>query len=334
MVIGGVDTGKSTLCLNLLNFSLKIYKKVAFIDSDIGQSDIGPPTTVGLSILKKPINAFEEAPIHSLYFVGALSPEGVILEVVMGVQHLANIARREGAECIIINTSGLIHGEVGKKLKWHKIIATSPDKIVALHREDELEHILKVVEALNSVKIDRIKVEGISRKDPFFRRKRREEKFREYFSSSIVQKIPFDGIKTLNTPLLCAKVLPQSFLDELSKNVEEVILHGERTKSSLYFVMEEEPSTSSIFRLRSVSKNLHYHTKEYFLKTVVGLLDRRGELLSIGVVEDIDFFEKILYIRTKKDVLSSEVAIINFGNVKLDFSTSHGANNKDNGYNS
>ncbi|GAG69828.1 unnamed protein product, partial [marine sediment metagenome] len=51
-LLGQTDTGKTTFAKELIKRYLEKNKKVAFIDSDVGQSTIGPPTTIGLKLIK------------------------------------------------------------------------------------------------------------------------------------------------------------------------------------------------------------------------------------------------------------------------------------------
>ena len=48
LVIGATDAGKSTFCRFLADVALAKGCKVACVDADIGQSQIGPPTTIGV----------------------------------------------------------------------------------------------------------------------------------------------------------------------------------------------------------------------------------------------------------------------------------------------
>jgi polynucleotide 5'-hydroxyl-kinase GRC3/NOL9 len=49
ILLGTTDTGKSTLAKFLVTHLCKRGVKVAFVDADIGQSFLGPPTAIGLS---------------------------------------------------------------------------------------------------------------------------------------------------------------------------------------------------------------------------------------------------------------------------------------------
>ncbi len=49
LLLGAADTGKTSLVLALAN-ELSAQRPVGIVDADIGQSHIGPPTTVGCRI--------------------------------------------------------------------------------------------------------------------------------------------------------------------------------------------------------------------------------------------------------------------------------------------
>ncbi|MGC8973282.1 MAG: Clp1/GlmU family protein, partial [Thermoproteus sp.] len=54
VVIGAIDVGKSTMTAVLANKALSRGLRVAVIDADVGQNDIGPPTTISASRIIKP----------------------------------------------------------------------------------------------------------------------------------------------------------------------------------------------------------------------------------------------------------------------------------------
>jgi pantothenate kinase len=56
MIIGPVDSGKSTLCSFLLNYAVRQQRTPVFVDLDIGQGSIGPPGTLSASVIRKPFD--------------------------------------------------------------------------------------------------------------------------------------------------------------------------------------------------------------------------------------------------------------------------------------
>jgi len=73
-VLEGVDTGKSGLTTYLMNRLLGEGFRVGVIDTDIGQSDIGPPTTMGLALPDREYPLLTMLRPQALYFVGLTSP--------------------------------------------------------------------------------------------------------------------------------------------------------------------------------------------------------------------------------------------------------------------
>ena len=72
--IGGVDSGKTTFITFLANYFLKNNVKTAVLDSDIGQSDIGPPTTIGWGIVENYIEKMSDIKCKNFYFIGSITP--------------------------------------------------------------------------------------------------------------------------------------------------------------------------------------------------------------------------------------------------------------------
>src|SRR3954452_5839201 len=93
MLLGAIDTGKSTLALRITNAALDRGIVVGVIDADVGQSEIGPPGTVGLAMPAAPAGSAAEWSPAALAFVGATSPAGRLLDLVVGVRRLADEAR-------------------------------------------------------------------------------------------------------------------------------------------------------------------------------------------------------------------------------------------------
>ncbi len=140
MIAGESDTGKSTLCTMIANAYLSHGRDVCIVDSDVGQSDIGPPTTVGLGLAKNPIIRLTEASLADAYFAGDTSPAHCLEEVVYGTARMMGSGRELG-EVILFDTSGLVTGPLGQHLTLGILEAVKPDPILLLERDSELEYI-------------------------------------------------------------------------------------------------------------------------------------------------------------------------------------------------
>jgi len=197
-LLGGVDVGKTYTATALANRFYEHGLKVAVVDADVGQSDIGPPCCIGLGILERKIQMISEVPLHSLYFVGNTSPNGCMRECVNGAAAAAKKAKKVKADIIIVDSTGWIEGEDAERFKLSEIKAIDPSIVIAIEREDELGHILQ---HLNKEVIKlRMSSETKSRTREE-RRALREEAYNRYFRAaedrvfelSILAGLPEEG---------------------------------------------------------------------------------------------------------------------------------------------
>jgi len=151
VLLGAVDTGKTTFALHAANTALARGLKVGVIDADVGQSEIGPPGTVGLALPQSPAASAADWRPAALAFVGATSPPGRLLDVVVGTRRMVDEARHRGAELVIVDTSGLVHGAAALKLKLAKLELLQPTTILALRRGRELDPMLRLAPAVCSM---------------------------------------------------------------------------------------------------------------------------------------------------------------------------------------
>jgi polynucleotide 5'-hydroxyl-kinase GRC3/NOL9 len=148
VLLGGIDSGKTTLARSFLRATLGGGRTSAVVDSDLGQKSVGPPATVTLKVLRSATDLDAEtfSVTDELSFVGSTSPEGHLLSVVTSVTRLVQRARELGADFVVVDTSGLVSGVYGQILKYHKIEMVRPDLVVGLQRGEELQPLLGVVQ--------------------------------------------------------------------------------------------------------------------------------------------------------------------------------------------
>ena len=106
MVLGTVNSGKTSFCTYLINRLLREKKKVAILDGDLGQSDIGPPSTVAYAFVTKPLTDLFNLEAKNAFFVGVTSPSGAIDKVIKGLASLKKEISSNNPDFIVINTDG------------------------------------------------------------------------------------------------------------------------------------------------------------------------------------------------------------------------------------
>ena len=144
-VVGGVDSGKTTFARRLARAGCEAGNAVAIVDADLAQSTIGPPGTVGLKVVRE-VGDLDGDRYDALSFVGGVSPRGHFLPLVAGTARLVMRAIEMGARLIVVDTSGLIDGVSGQRLKLTKAELCRPHHVVSLSRGGELDPINGVLE--------------------------------------------------------------------------------------------------------------------------------------------------------------------------------------------
>jgi polynucleotide 5'-kinase involved in rRNA processing len=141
MLIGAMDTGKSTLGRRIARAALEKGRTVAYVDADVGNSTIGPPACTALAVLSSTSQLDALSAADRLHFVGSITPDRLVLQHVIGTVALADEGRR-AADLVIVDTTGAISGVAGETLKYHKVELIRPELVVALQRGGELEPIV------------------------------------------------------------------------------------------------------------------------------------------------------------------------------------------------
>ncbi|ETK78837.1 hypothetical protein L915_15252 [Phytophthora nicotianae] len=150
VVCGGKGVGKSTFCRYLVNRLLSKFGTVAFLDTDLGQSELTPSGLVALHALSTPLLgpgfAHMKHPVRSffcgntnpgndpLYYMKAVKSLLRLYEVKWGRQDQDNSNSSERPrECVplVINTDGWIKS-MGHDLLCNVIQETNPDHVVQL----------------------------------------------------------------------------------------------------------------------------------------------------------------------------------------------------------
>lgn len=139
LVIGASDTGKTTFIESIAR-TLSYKFSLAIVDLDMGQSHIGPPTTIGWARIPADFRDLNSLKEEDFYFTGTVTPAGSLLPAITGARLMVDRAMT-ACDKVIVDTTGLISEPAGRALKHFKIEILRPDLIICLERADELSHI-------------------------------------------------------------------------------------------------------------------------------------------------------------------------------------------------
>jgi polynucleotide 5'-hydroxyl-kinase GRC3/NOL9 len=318
LIIGETDTGKTAFTTFLANGLVERALKVGVVDADLGHSDIGPPTAVGLGLVSQPIDGLGEAEVAGLYFVGSTSPQGHLLPTVIGTKKMVEKALALGVDRVLVDTSGLIQGELGRSLKQHKIDLIDPDLLLCLQRGGESEHILRPYGQGRRPEILRLAPGTAGRKrSQEERRQHRERTLQAYFHGARAIHLDLAKVVLRQPALYVGQPLPPRQIDEISAVTDDMILWAERRSGELTLVT---PDPLRETQLRQVQKRFDdasvvNYCLDDFQGALAGLDDAERQTLGLGIVRSVDFAKQALVVETS--VAESAIASVKIGRQKF-----------------
>lgn len=293
LLIGATDTGKTTFCTLLVNAALAAGRRVAVVDGDVGQSEIGPPGCVGMGLPDAPIRALIDVSPAALAFVGAVSPQGHLLEHVTAVRTMADAALATHPDLLIVDTTGLLRGSAARRLKQAKFTLLTPDHVVALQRARECEPVLAALRYAERVQVHRLPVPAvITAKPPAFRAQRRAGRFARYFQEAELRLYHFDDVAMTGTWMNAGSAVPPHLLRFASNALGVRVYYAEQCDRHLGLVTNALPAGDQgmglvleQFRAQAITITPAGRLRHL----LTGLSDGNGRLLGLGLVESIDF---------------------------------------------
>lgn len=195
MIVGGSDSGKSTFA-RWLALQLAAASKVpmAFLDGDPGQSILGPPTTVTLSVVPAGMTGLRGGQ-QWRRFVGSITPRNHMLPLLTGVARLMETARARGIETIVFDTTGLIDPDQGgMALKWAKVDLLRPELLLAIQRRGELDPLLEPLRRSSRTRIVELAPAAqVRRRSSLARRLYRVRRFASHFAGAGRLSVDLEG---------------------------------------------------------------------------------------------------------------------------------------------
>jgi len=300
LLVGATDTGKTTFLAWLANTLRAQGQQIAIIDADVGQSSLGPPTTIGLGLVVQPFQSLQELTPAALYFVGSTSPRGHFLPVIIGTKRMVDRAQRIGVDQVIVDTCGFIGEDGGQTLKRYQIDVVHPDVVVCLQRASECESILLALRYGQRPRILRLRAShACRRRDREERRLYRERALRKYFAKPKIVTLSWDNLNLIEVPMGGGAAL----------DVERDLLHGhvriaeilwaERREGELHVFLQARLSAEAVLELeRAAGMRIRTWLAEELHGTLLGLLDTMGETLGIGILRHIHFTDHHIEVLT------------------------------------
>lgn len=319
MVVGGVDVGKTSFCLQLCKAGYEASVPTAVVDADVGQSEIGAPGTIGMALVDRNINSLSDLKAKRLYFVGNTSPVGHMLESVAGTKKMVDAAMEQGAKLVIVDTTGLVDGPLGRKLKTYKTDLVCPDYLVGIAKRHEIDHLLIPFTKVSPVKVLRLASSEQARRKPVeFRTARRQLSFYKQFHDAPGHIIRMDDVCLWNTSLATGRPVKWQYIKSAEQSLKCRILHAEVTDRGIFIVSEGQcraggrRAVEELFKTSSITVT----TGESFQNLLVGLADENANTLGVGLIQAIDFKQRFLFVLSPLKSISS-VKVVQMGSIRV-----------------
>jgi polynucleotide 5'-hydroxyl-kinase GRC3/NOL9 len=289
LMLGGTDVGKSSYCRFLARELVATGQRVAIVDADIGQKNIGPPATVTRAYIAGTVEPWAMAP-EAFYFVGSPNPMGRMLPLVIGTARLVSAA---DAPFVIIDTTGFVEG-AGRVLKGYKIDAVRPDLIVAIEKHEELESILRPYRAYRMIRIrpsPKARPRGRWERDVA-----REKLFSAYFKEARRLELGFDDI-----------IFQRSLLFSGEPTSLSGALYAERTAEGVVAVAKGPLAGVEVAR---------WIKQDFERGLLCGVADEHDRGAGLAILERIDFGRRKLSLMSP--VPPERLRVLQLGDLYLD----------------
>lgn len=326
MVIGTVDSGKSSLTTLIANMAVNMGFKTSIIDADIGQSDIGPPTFVSLGILNRQVVSLSEIKPAMYSFIGTTTPYRVIDKVIMSILKLLTKALSLGSQVIVINTDGWFKGRKAVEAKLQTILHVKPHVVFIIRKDSCISEADMLYNYLNMFNANVIVIEApknVKERSINERKSIRETLYSKYFHNAKVVSLNLKNIVLMNLSVLEGRPLSKEekevLKDVLGLNPNTKIVHATIVNGNLIVVIQGGTVTIDSNILRRVKETyghvrLKVLSEDWEKGLIVSLFNEKFDEVGIGCIEKIDFEKDFIKVRTNYEGKINGLIV---GNIKL-----------------
>ncbi len=317
MVLGGVDVGKTSLCTFLVNTALKAGRSVGIIDADVGQSDVGPPCTIGFARAGKPVLDLSELRAEHAFFLGDKTPSYMVDRALKGIEEMVEKAEEEGVDFLVVNTDGWISGQGAAEYKRATASIVRPDVILALQRGGELK---QVIAALEGWEVRVLEVSPfVKERDRETRRELRAQGYRRYLEGSKIISVQLDWVE-VEGDFPGSGLRPSRERMALIRSIlgfDPLFCEEDTRRLLLIFDEEVLPGQEALDSLRAqLGKDVEVMRRGEEKNLLVALYDKEGRFLGIGTVVGLDYRKRAVRIFTPVD--EEQVARLCVGRIRID----------------
>ncbi|MCC6045376.1 MAG: hypothetical protein LM572_01165 [Ignisphaera sp.] len=297
VILGYVESCKTSFATLLSNLALEKGLKVALIDADIGQCDLAPPGFIAMKFIDRKVLWLRELTGDVMRFIGFLSPSygAAIVKLLSSILELVRLAEEKNSQVIIINTDGWF-GDFGAiQYKLQLIKNLKPDNIIIMGNES-CNYLTSVLSKFSSSKAYCAPTPKVVRKrDRDDRRHLRRVNYMNYFQRAKRRCFKLNEVALLNSCLFNG-ALDQELHEKLQKELKIPVLMLSRYNDAIVMAVPDDVKVERI----AINHDDVYVVRPSNTKGVlVALLNNSLEEVGIGIIESVDFMEQKVCVLTE-----------------------------------
>jgi polynucleotide 5'-hydroxyl-kinase GRC3/NOL9 len=324
MLVAATDRGKTTFATLAARVLAEEFGRVAVIDADTGQSEIGPPGTVGAAWATPDAERLHDLRPAAQFFVGAFAPPSVALELVVATAQAVRWARAGGARRILIDTTGFVAGAAARRLKAAKAQAVAPDLLLGLSRGDEIAPLLAAMAAASGARAMPLQTPAaVGRKATALRTTRRLTRLSKALEAARRVALPLSDVATVGALLGAGDALTPELARWTGTALRLPVAHVERTEGTLnVFVHGSAPRAGWEDNAGPVAQHFGCRTVRTvalsaYVGAYIGLSDAQGRLLAVGRWEGLDAERGEALVFAPPPATAERVRLVQFGRIRI-----------------
>jgi len=269
MIVGGTDTGKSTLAVYLANVALSRGLRAAVLDCDVGQSDMGPPGCMSAGFVTWRAFDLRDMVADHYEFLGITSPRGFLEQVIDGMKSLESLVSKN-TDIIIVNTDGYVR-QGGAEYKVKAARALNPNAILCFRGEEG--DLLRVLSEALPGKVIEVEKTSAGVKSHSVRLERRLNQYKRFLKEGRFTRV------SLADARIC-------FLRTVyDKNIEVGGYRLRKLSESGWTLTVRSRETPSIVIDREKKE---VDVNSYALSGMFVALEVKGKVKGFGMIEGVD----------------------------------------------
>jgi len=312
VVVGPVDSGKSTFTALVANMALSRGMEPVVIDGDVGQCDLAPPSFVAMARIEKPVLWLRELMGEHFRLVGYITPSVAPYRLLRALVELGREATHLG-RVVVVNTDGWVYGYQALELKSEIARALNADYVVVL---DEVvgKKLSRMLTPLGIEVITLPRPRVVRERDRDDRRYLRRQNYRRFFDGAKRICVGLDSINIAGSCVFSGEPLSEEELASIAERIGARPIMGSRHDDLVALVVERGAEPSVIPRLREAGgKDVYLIPAKARLRIVSAVLTNGSRNEYPALIDIIDP-EKGLCLYTK---YGGEVRSVIVGRVRI-----------------